>query len=386
MSDRSQSGSREVARSASLEPPRMPAPPPANVLIVSRHDYRTDRRTSIHFLARAMVAQGHVVRFVSVGFSWMSAIRDDPRLPMSDLANQWQKVDGIHAFLWKTPWHAVDLPVVGRYGGWLYDLWARLPCDDLDAAAAAADTIIIDSGIAPVLIGRLRMQAPSARLIYRAADLLETAGVHRRVQQVLERDAAEIDLVVVVAPGMLPHFDRFPAPKLVITHGVDKARLERETLNPYDGPNNIVSVGSMLFDAEAVRTAARALPDHTIHLIGNPPGPFPANVRQYGEMPFADTLRFLQHADVGLAPYRSGPGTEYLADSSLKLLQFGALGLPAVCPHFAVGHRPLRFGYDHEHAASIVPAIRAAARAKRQPVAIPDWADVADRLMEAMRD
>jgi 2-beta-glucuronyltransferase len=355
-------------------------------MIVSRHDYRSGRRASIHFLAQAMADQGHEVRFISVGFSWMSRLRNDRRCGIADRANRWEVRDGVQAFLWKTRWHAVDLPFFGRHTGWLYDLWAHSPGVEFDDAATQSDTIIIDSGIAPVLIRRLRRLAPKAKLIYRAADLLDTAGVHPRVQRILERDAAEIDLVVVVARDMLPHFDRFPGPKLLMTHGVDRARLGQRTENPYSTPRNIVSAGSMLFDAATVRAAARALPEWTFHLIGAPRAPFDANVRQYGEMPFAETLRYLHHADVGLAPYRRGPGAEYLADSSLKLLQFSALGLPAVCPHFAAGGRPLRFGYDPDDPESAAAALMAAARAPRQSVPISDWGEVVHRLMEALHD
>jgi 2-beta-glucuronyltransferase len=356
------------------------------VMIVSRHDYRTGRRASIHFLAQAIAEQGHEVRFVSVGFSWMSRLRRDRRCVIADRANCWEVHDGVHAFLWKTPWHAFDIPLFGAHTGWLYDLWAQSPGAAFDEAAAGSDTIIVESGIAPVFIQRLRDQAPTAKLIYRAADLLDTAGVHPRIQHILERDAAEIDLVVVVARDMLPHFEQFPGRKLLVMHGVDRAQLEAKTENPYATPRNIVTVGSMLFDATVVRAAASALPQWTFHLIGTPQGPFAANVRQYGEMPFSDTLRYLHHADVGLAPYRRGPGAEYLVDSSLKLLQFSAMGLPAACPGFAASDRPLRFGYDPDQPDTAAAALLAAAQAPRTSVSIPDWADVAHRLMDALHE
>jgi 2-beta-glucuronyltransferase len=379
-----------LARLQSRAAPPAPAHAVAGkrVLIVSRHDYRTKRRASIHFIARAMADQGHDVHFVSIGFSWLSRMRGDGRAFLDDRANRWEMVDGVRAFLWKGAWHAADIgwgPLRARMG-WLYDLWARGKCEPLDAAAANADVILVESGTAPLLIERLHALAPAARIVYRAADLLHTVGVHPHVQRRLDGAAARLDLVVLVSPAMLPHFDAYRCPKLVLPHGVDRDRLEAATSNPYEGPRNIVTVGAMLFDEEVIRIAARALPDHRFHLIGVPEGPSGGNVVRYPEMPFEQTLPYLQHADIGLAAYRAEAATEYLADSSLKLLQYEAIGLPAVCPHFAVGDRALRFGYQPGSAESIVTAFRRAAAAPRRPSETPDWSDVARRLMEAASD
>ena len=266
----------------------------------------------------------------------------------------------------------------------MFDLWARSRCAALDQAAAGADIILVESGLPPVLIPRLRALAPTASLVYRAADLLDTAGVHPRVQAVLDESAAEIDLIVVVAEAMLPHFARFPGRKIVLPHGIAWDLIAVARSSPFaDRTNNVVTVGSMLFDSRAVATAAKALPDWHFHLIGTPPGSYPDNVRQHAEMPFEQTLAYLHHADVGLAAYQRQGAPDYLSESSLKLLQFGALGLPAVCPDFAVGGPGQRFGYDPDDLSSVASAIIAAAGAPRIPASILSWSDVARRLMEA---
>ncbi|MGK2909937.1 MAG: GumK N-terminal domain-containing glycosyltransferase [Sphingobium sp.] len=358
---------------------------PVRVLILSRHDYRTKRKASAHFLAKALAEQGHEVQFFSIGYSWLSRLRSDSRAFLDARANSWETVDGVHSYLWRGSWHAMRMPLIGERLGYLYDMWARSRCDALDEAAAAADVIIIESGIAPMLIPRVRAAAPNARLIYRAADLLSTAGVHPRVQQVLEQSREAIDLVVVVAHAMLPHFDRFRAPKVVLRHGVDRDQIGGPTTSPYSTGRNIVSVGSMLFDPTAVRVAAEHWPDWTFHLIGVPTGIFPQNVVQHPEMPFASTIPYLRHADIGLAAYQKEARSEYLAESSLKLLQYGAIGLPAVCPDFAVEPGSLRFGYDPDDPASIVHALERAAQAPRAPLAVPSWSEVAENLIEAAR-
>ena len=99
------------------------------------------------------------------------------------------------------------------------------------------------------------------------------------------------------------------------------------------------------------------------------------------EMPFARTLPYLQHADAGIAPYGAGV-VPYLADSSLKLAQYGGLGLPGICPDIAAKGHAHRFGYTPGDKPSIVAAIKAALAHGRFAGTEPlGWADVARRVL-----
>src|SRR3546814_5110388 len=111
-----------------------------------------------------------------------------------------------------------------------------MACPALDDQAATADLILIESGIAPALIRRVRAIAPHARIVYRATDLLATAGVPQCIETTLQRQARDIDMVEVVARSMLPHFDSFDCPRIFIPHGVDLRHLPRPTVSPYDRP------------------------------------------------------------------------------------------------------------------------------------------------------
>jgi 2-beta-glucuronyltransferase len=140
----------------------------------------------------------------------------------------------------------------------------------------------------------------------------------------------------------------------------------------------------MLFDPTFFQSAAAHFPDVDFHVIGCG-GTFeaPSNVLVQPEMKFADTLPYVKYATIGVAPYRPAPGVEYLADSSLKLAQYEYFALPAVCPLFAAGDVPSRFGYDPGNEASIREAISGAlgAAGTFTPRTFLSWREVADRVI-----
>jgi 2-beta-glucuronyltransferase len=99
----------------------------------------------------------------------------------------------------------------------------------------------------------------------------------------------------------------------------------------------------MIFDADVFRTLCAIVPEVHFHVIGSDVTenrPAADNLTLYSEMAFAKTRRYIDHSDVGIAPYRFDASATYLADPSIKLVQFSAAGLPAVCPTFAQGTYP----------------------------------------------
>jgi len=99
-------------------------------------------------------------------------------------------------------------------------------------------------------------------------------------------------------------------------------------------------------------------------------------------MKFAETVKYIKHAKFCIAPYRRNEHATYLADTSMKLLQYDFLGLPSVCPAFAAGDHPHRFSHEPGDPASIRLAIQAAMRLGRhKPGHYLSWADVTKRLL-----
>jgi hypothetical protein len=76
-------------------------------------------------------------------------------------------------------------------------------------------------------------------------------------------------------------------------------------------------------------SAADQFPEVQFHIIG--PGRTSdalsrSNVHVYGEMKFAETVKYIKHAKFCIAPYRRNEHATYLADTSMKLLQYDFLG------------------------------------------------------------
>lgn len=359
-----------------------------NVVFISAfHDYRTAKRASIHQIAHALARSGYDVSFLSTRFSRLSRSKGDSRLNLWDRANRAEMVDGIRCYLWRTHLHpfATGNALADRLMGPMFRLYARLPNRDVDALLAAADHVVVEASVAAILLRRIRRLNPRARIIYYATDRLATVGAHPFVQDRLARDADLIHHVSMRSWLMAPDFTWAPDRLTRIGFGINPADFTGIGPSPYPaGTRNAVSVGSMLFDESFFHHAAAAFPDVVFHVIGcGRRVTAAANIIVHDEMPFRDTLPYIAHATIGVAPYLDAPGVEYLAETSLKLAQFEYLGLPAVCPDFAVGDIASRSPYRPDDPASIERAVAMALAAAGtiRPRSFPRWEEIGERLL-----
>lgn len=358
------------------------------VLISGYHDYRTPKRASIHQIADGMVRCGFDVTFISTRFSRLSRRKGDSRLFLWDKANRVEMANGIRCFLWRTtlhPFRAGFAPADTLIGA-LFPGYANLPSKTFDQLVSAADDIILEAGIPAIYLRRIRRLNPDANVICYCTDRPDTVGSHPAIRSMLVRDQQLVDHFVLRSAAMADYFDFAPDRLSQVGFGIDKEEFASIGPSPYpESGGAAVSVGSMLFDGSFFEIAAPAFPDIQFHVIGSgtdlQPG---ANLHVHSEMPFAETLPYVKHASIGIAPYHPAPAAEYLADTSLKLAQFEYFALPAVCPHFAAGKRPSRFGYEPGDPQSIRNAVDAALAmaGKVEPRNFPDWTEVAMRVLE----
>lgn len=377
MSDVDQESSRERAEGR---------PFPSVVIISGTHDYRMARRAGIQAIADALVRSSHDVSFLSLRFSLLSLIKGDSRNALWSRANKFERHNQINCYLWRTALHPF-----ATHNRWLdatlartFSLYGRIPNRAIDETIRSASFVIVESGLGVMLLRRVRALNPTATVIYRASDQLDTVDSHPAVQTELEKCIDCIDHVILVAEKMAPGFAWASGRTYLVPPGIHPPDFAAIGPNPYASDLNAVSVGAMLFDADFFTHAAARFPQVEFHVIGSGKHfDAPKNVRQYPEMPFKDTLPFVKHATFGIAPYLHSAGAEYLSQSSLKLMQYEYLGIPAVCPYFAVGDSESRFGYIPGDAETISAAIEAAMTqvGRTRSRKLLTWDDIAGRTL-----
>lgn len=355
-----------------------------SVLFLTPHFHAPSyRKTDIHLLAEALSQQGFSAHIATVGQSRLKQwLKRDTRL----LARSAEAYPG--SLVVREPYHPpssrpivnfLTAPLLWNYG-------ARIE-ERLAALARQASIIFVEAGYALFYVNGLEAVAPQAQLCGLLNDALPLVGFRPEVVAQATRVLPRLHVVRVPAEALL-HELPSSARGCYIPHGVEKKLFDRCDRNPYPaGTRNVVSVGNMLLDHAVLRTMAASRPDVIMHVIGGDiPGLRPANLVVHGEMPFAQTIPFIKFADAGVAAYGPRPGMEYLAQSSMKLLQYSYCGLPVLLPRQLGSRRVNVIPYDRNDRASIAGALEAALARGRVPDAgadVLDWTEVAARLLMA---
>lgn len=361
---------------------------PQNFLLLTALDYRTPRKANLHFIADALAQRGKT-RFFSLRYSHLSRYKADPRCDIDARANQVELCNGVECFLWKTLVHPFNTrkKALRLFENLMFQGYRAFPHPVLQQWIKEANIIFFESGTAPIFFDMACRLNPQAKKIYIASDDLHTIGVADFVADCFSRAAPHMSALCLPSRALADAMPETPN-KFFVPHGLDHQIAEQADPNPYGPGQHAVSVGSMLFDPEFFKSAATAFPDIQFHVIGSGHDTevYPKNVRVYAEMPFKNTLRYIKHAAFGIAPYRLASVPRYLADTSMKLMQYDFFGVPAVCPQAAVGESSLRFGYQPGIGASIKNAIQAALAAPPMaPRNYLSWGEVAERLIDPLR-
>lgn len=338
-----------------------------NVLFVTgQHFAEAPRKVDLHFLADALNAEGDHADFLSLRLSQVSRFSSEGRweYARSRICNAWVKLSDLRdEYIWVSLVHpfAMRYPLLNWLSGRVFRHYGMLLPDAVRKRLPAYTHILVESGIGALLTPYLRKYAPNARIIYHAADQLQTIGAHPCFEEVLRASAQGYDLIHILAEDQRKDMPG-GVPVLLLRHGISKDVFDKAVSNPYSSARNAVSVGDMLFDQDVLKALARSNPDWTFHLFGRKAQldtPV-ANVIAHGETPFETVAGYIRHADIGIAPYQDGKGASYLSQSSLKMIQYTYCRLPIVAPLFAAAGRAHVCGYEPGNDASILAAFEAA--------------------------
>lgn len=355
-------------------------------LIITRQDQRSSRKVNVHFIAEQLAKRGPV-RIFSFAFSYLSRLKKDQRVELWDRSNRMETFEGIDCYLWRNWLHPVNLrkKILRPLEAFLFGMYTFLTPAIARKWIRESDFILFESGF-PILLLRLcKKLNPKARLVYLASDSLYTIDCAETIIQQFYRYGRLFDFMILPSRILKPEMPE-GVPCYFVPHGLDKSIAQHADPSPYEeGSVNIVSVGSMLFDETFFQIAADAFPDVTFHVIGggaNAEKLTAPNIRVYGEMPFLDTIPYLKHARAGVAPYNGDKVAPFLVDTSMKLMQYGFLGTPAICPSTVVGSYPGRFGYTPGDKGSIISATKNALKyGNFQGVPTLSWDDVVHRIL-----
>lgn len=325
-------------------------------LIISTHVYNSRRRASLHWIADSLSDEGYNVSFLTTGLSLISKIKGDYRLQEINRKSSYTK--NVKSYPIISIYHPVNLRN-GFLNAAAWPLWAKYPNQfkKIIKTVKYPDVIIIESGSSVALTDIVRSAFPQSIIIYRVSDILETMSVHPILQKMENDSLSKIDMVSVPSPKMVSKFSKHNN-VVIHPHGVQLEILNNTTgESPFSkGTKNIVCVGTMLLDAQALTIAAKNHPSVNFHVFGKANLNPLANLQIYGEVPFADTLPYIKHCDAGIAPYKRSPSAEYLADTSNKIMQFNYFKKAIIAPEFVCTSDNM-FPYNSSDENSIVNSV-----------------------------
>ncbi len=359
------------------------------VFLVTGHYLQSERRAGFHWLADAYWRAGWDVTFFTAAISWLSRLRRDFRFsyPVRREANKLLAADErLASYVWYTRWHPANLrsPLLNKLAAGLFSRYGELPLGEAEDRARQADLIIFESTPGLLLFERFKKLNPTARVVYRVSDDLDLLKNHSTVLAAEKRTAPQFDMVSTPSQALHERFGGLGNLALH-HHGIAKHLYDAATTSPYtdDWAVKVIFTGSSHVDVAAISRMSRLRPDWQFHVIGRISGlPRRVNLIDYGEMPFAQLVPYVKHADVGLHAVLHQPGAESFSDS-LKVIQYTYCRLAVLAPQFLNSPRPNVVSYRCGDDESMHQAMSAAVEMDRQAICtdgISSWDDLAKTI------
>jgi len=368
------------------------------VVFLSNHVYQSRRRAGFHELAGAFAKGGWQVDFVTTGISYLSILRGDRRLQSlarADFNTTVVAPDGVNSHAWVPLVHPVRTHrLTEKLEGLAFGHYGRRPSAALEDILTGADIVVFESNPSLFLFDAVKRIAPAARTVYRISDDVRVIPMTELIRRKEDEVIAGFDLLSVPSSIMLSgRFSRHRNARHH-PHGIADSLIEGTLGDPFasrDVPK-VVSVGSTLFDHGFLRISVETRPDLEFHVVGDIPDLTrikAPHVVYHGEVPFLQAAAYSAHADIAIAAYDLRPGSEYLAETSNKLIQYTHFRKRVIAPRSSAERLkcPNIVPYDANDPVSIARSYEAAMALDPTTFDLPSqprWTDVRDMIVSGV--
>ncbi len=309
------------------------------IILVTGHHIASKRRANFHWLADAYVRAGFEVVFFTCWISWISRLVGDPRFHyfQPDMIKKlvWVR-EHLGSYVWLTPWHPFTLPwqPLNLLTSPIFNHYPKFPLGEIIPFIQGCSHFIFESTPGLMLFPIFKNLNPIAKTIYRVSDPLALVNLHPVVLEAERIWAPAFDLISTTSEYSLRQFSSLANCHLHY-HGLEKTLFDIEMPNPYPPDSiNVLFVGNFNLDVDFLMHAANLFPQWLFHIIGPLKNlPRLSNIIAYGEIPFQQTISFIQHADIGLQTRSYSQDAEHFTNS-LKVVQYTYCRLPIVAPEF----------------------------------------------------
>ncbi len=306
-------------------------------------------RVGCHHIAEYLVGEGHEVMYLSGPmnpFNLRYFITGNPSVVELRYGLKTWIAGGLSPRAGLRSYVPLTLLPIWRRGPFASAWMARHPLDGVVPSIrhvlgrtgfAHPDVLMVSQLFFAGLLARVAARAKVLRL---TDDIEQFPGMPHSVRTLEREGVACADAVIVTSSPLVAKMKRMGVEQPhYVANGVDfnsyqSPRAKPPELEGQDGPV-VIYMGALdsWFDTSLVAAAARAMPSARFLLIGAPRCDLRvishlSNVRLLGPRPYADLPAFLQHATVGIIPFRVTALIESV--SPLKLYEYMACGLPVV--------------------------------------------------------
>ena len=353
-------------------------------LILTGHFPVQKRRASLHWVAHHLQETGWHVTIATLGYSWFSRVRRDPRLmalrasPRVGTYDVSPTLTG--CFGW-SPIHPFSTrsKVLDRMLAPIHTQFASYWRRRLKPLLKQSDLVIAESG-PPVLLGpAIARHAPNAARIYRVNDDLRLLNAPAFLLDAEKRQSPCFTRISTASPYLAQRFEDHPNVTLDPMGVPEIARKIRVKGPRQPGPFRVVCAGTSQIDIPALLRISEDRPNWQITVYGRMrhSPPMRLNLRFEAEQVYETVLAEIASADIGLAPYPDRPGIEYQATNSNRLMLYRLYGLPVLAPdRLCAPAIPAIVGY------SAPDAYGRCERMPRRPENLPGWSELAMRLAQ----